>query len=1151
MANFPGSPTVTNCTFSGNSAAFDGGGMWNDEAESDTTLTNCILWGDTPDEIFDEAGGIVIVSYSNVEGGWSGPGGNNIEADPCFVDADNPDPNLWNLRLMPDSPCIDKGDNNALPAGITTDLDGNPRIVDGNSDGNPVVDMGAYEWKPPVKITYVDAVADGNDDGTSWKDAFNHLQDVLPATVAPCIVRVAQGTYYPDTNSADPNGTGDRTAAFQLKNGVHIIGGYIGNSKSSICLPEDDPNHWEIARNCCCECQPDLNADQCGCYREKCTGKTILSGDIGLPNDDEDNSFHVVIGSGTDSTAVLENVTITAGNADGNLPHNNGGGMLNDQGSPTVKYCCFVANNAVDAGGGIYNYLLSSPTLISNSFCDNTASWGAGLANFARSGPKLTNCVFNDNDARQTGGGISNSVISDPEIVNCTFYANRAGAFGGAVYSNGSDPDIYNSILWANSAPMGTQIALVANNRRTHIGYCDLQGGISAVYRDNATVVWSSPIVDNDPLFVDPGKCNLRLRTNSLACLDASNNDLIDEDINLDRDGNPRFVNIPAVGPPPDLDPNVLPFADLGAYERPHVIYVDNAAPPCDPCGIIWYEPPCGIDWHEPYAFLQDALAEAQPGDQIWVAKGKEPYTPDWFTDYPNLRFHPEQTFNLKKGVALYGGFDGTETDVTDRDCNTRNNETVLSGDLFGDDDPNVLFGPTFFENSWNIVTAGADTDSNTILDGFTIRGGYANGTSPMTPWNKGGGMHNLGSPTISRCLFEYNWAYDQGGGMYNDFGSPKIVDCEFKDNFTRQQGAGLCNIGGTPTLICCDFTMNKGAKHGGGMYSYLGSATLIKCTFTKNGSTHENGGAMASLASDLCLCDCNFIENEADQDGGAMYNAACFMQLYNCSFRKNEAADDGGAIYNFLCPDVNLVNSVFLGNKAPAGWGGGIHNDICGLTELINCTFTQNEADEGGGIYNGYSIPLPPIDDFNVIITGSTLTIRNSILWGDTAVWDGPEISLEESELLINDSILQGGEPNIFVWGNVSIYEWNLLMDDPMFADLDGRLSHNSPAIDRGNDSAVPPGVTADLDGLPRFIDDLCYSYSPWVDNIVDLGAYEYLRSDIDESRSVDFEDFGKFASYWRDTDCGACGGADLTCDQKVDLYDLKNFAEYWLIGK
>jgi hypothetical protein len=48
-----------------------------------------------------------------------------------------------------------------------------------------------------------------------------------------------------------------------------------------------------------------------------------------------------------------------------------------------------------------------------------------------------------------------------------------------------------------------------------------------------------------------------------------------------------------------------------------------------------------------------------------------------------------------------------------------------------------------------------------------------------------------------------------------------------------------------------------------------------------------------------------------------------------------------------------------------------------------------------------------------------------------------------------------------------------------------------------------------------------------------------------------VDFEDFGKFASYWRDTDCGACGGADLTCDQKVDLFDLKNFAEYWLIGK
>jgi len=48
-------------------------------------------------------------------------------------------------HLKDTSPCIDAGDNSLVPSGVTTDLDGNPRIVDGNNDGKPVVDIGAYE----------------------------------------------------------------------------------------------------------------------------------------------------------------------------------------------------------------------------------------------------------------------------------------------------------------------------------------------------------------------------------------------------------------------------------------------------------------------------------------------------------------------------------------------------------------------------------------------------------------------------------------------------------------------------------------------------------------------------------------------------------------------------------------------------------------------------------------------------------------------------------------------------------------------------------------------------------------------------------------------------------------------------------------------
>ncbi|MCH8147514.1 MAG: right-handed parallel beta-helix repeat-containing protein, partial [Planctomycetes bacterium] len=156
MFNASSAPTVTNCTFSGNMAQ-RGGGMFN-FFEGSPTVTNCIVWSNAGGEIVEASGAVTTVTYSDVQGGWSGAGGNNIDVDPQFADAD--------LRLSPGSPCIDAGDNTAVPAGITTDLDGNARFVDDGATpdtGNgscPVVDMGAFEFP-----SFVDTDGDGVEDG--------------------------------------------------------------------------------------------------------------------------------------------------------------------------------------------------------------------------------------------------------------------------------------------------------------------------------------------------------------------------------------------------------------------------------------------------------------------------------------------------------------------------------------------------------------------------------------------------------------------------------------------------------------------------------------------------------------------------------------------------------------------------------------------------------------------------------------------------------------------------------------------------------------------------------------------------------------------------------------------------------------------------
>jgi parallel beta-helix repeat protein/predicted outer membrane repeat protein len=171
----PGTSKIANCTIVAN--AGDGIELYD---RSRGSVDNCIVWDNFGEQIHKQGSGALVRS-SNIQDGWPGPG--NIDADPCFAETgywgDVNDPNVhvepndssavWvqgDYHLLLDSPCLDTGDNATVPVDKTDldgdantteplpwDLDCNPRIVDGNQDGNSIVDMGAYEFfVPPIQV---------------------------------------------------------------------------------------------------------------------------------------------------------------------------------------------------------------------------------------------------------------------------------------------------------------------------------------------------------------------------------------------------------------------------------------------------------------------------------------------------------------------------------------------------------------------------------------------------------------------------------------------------------------------------------------------------------------------------------------------------------------------------------------------------------------------------------------------------------------------------------------------------------------------------------------------------------------------------------------------------------------------------------------
>ncbi|MES2774409.1 MAG: choice-of-anchor Q domain-containing protein [Bacteroidota bacterium] len=454
-----------------------------------------------------------------------------------------------------------------------------------------------------------------------------------------------------------------------------------------------------------------------------------------------------------------------------------------------------------------------------------------------------------------------------------------------------------------------------------------------------------------------------------------------------------------------------------------------------------------GGSWATAFKTMQEALAAANTCSnisQIWVAKGT--YLPDQGGSFADN--DRNAAFTMKNNLAIYGGFDGTETLLSQR--NPVTNTTILSGDLNNDDGPNFT---NRSDNSYHVVSNFQNGLNNTaILDGFTVSGGYADNN--IAPYLGGGGMLNYSSsPAVNNCIFSGNSTTLSGGGMSNTSSLAVITNCSFIAN-SGNNGGGVYSFGGIAVFTGCSFIGNI-SNSSGAMANNFVNATVTNCSFSGNSANY--GAAMYNQGSNtVIVTNCSFTSNTASNSGGAINSFDGNITVTKCTFSGNTASNTGGAIGD-LSAVTSVTNCIFTGNTA-GSYGGAIYTP--NLVHVLNCSFSGNSAPSSGALY---------------LYLG---TVKNSIVWGNSSGLTF--IYLPSSS--VTNSIIQGGCPGAVTCSNVLNVDPLFVQQPPVGLGIAGdlHLQAGSPAINAGTNTGAP---ATDIEGNIRLLT---------VANPADMGAYE-----------------------------------------------------------
>lgn len=855
---------------------------------------------------------------------------------------------------------------------------------------------------------------EGGGDGSSWKNT---------TTLSEALNRARAGEQiwvkgYEDLNEERIYTPADREG-FRVKSGVRLYGGFAGTETSI-----DERETLDFP------------------YRLKY--RSILSGDISkndildavnliFPGNGtrDDNATHVLSidmnpssssGNNNSYPTVVNGFTVTGGHAA--AADGKGGGIYiygdNSKGGIFRIEQCFLTYNYASQGGAVYvaedvKDVNNNISLISQCVAYNNAAGERSVEENAGGGFYIAGeaTAANTSAFNNEKGGMR--ISPEATVTNCTV-ARNTGA-GIDLTEDGHTQNVQNTIIWGN-----TTLSLQYQPTFRYSAFHEVEDDDS---NNNIYVSDKNRDKEYGPFFDAPS-----LSTGFDREYNGENTnyptwswDILEGTVMVNK-GNSNFYNQAAYGNEdikgrPRISGDSI---DIGAQEYQFLPtsrrrYVKEGATGS------------GLSWDDASGDLQrmiDELANNNPQNlagEVWVAKGE--YEPQSqiisATTY-------SASFRMRDGISVYGGFAGTETTKQERAKGSMpwnyTNETILRGSAYTDniswqtnrwtltsDSRHVVwFAPLASENKTGF-------DRTTILDGVTIKGGYAQGGLGENEFqtDKGAGIYIALNAYAQNCIIKENHAKGNGGAAYINGG--RLTNSLVFNNNSDANGGGVY-IENAGIILACMIT-NNSANNGGGVYLnhsgvwsdglnhpeylILSTSVVSNNTSRNNGAVYCNKGGVLlqnTITNNNCPTATDNTDANASQTGGLYIDT--YALVINSVLWNNTIQRMNIPMYarNASAQTVRFMNSALSGTNN-AIWNNTLQSGIINLSEsndlMAEGTLTPdfdptgmpNETGVDGSLQN-VTYMWKPVSGSNLRARGMTLgTLPGEVLLA-------PEIDIE-----------------------------------------------------------------------------------------------------------------------------------------------------------